>query len=204
MTCKNSKMLKLTDKYFSSMITTDEEHILMEHLKTCGKCRERYAFIEKLGQVMKKGRAEAPAGFTNKVMINIRRAEIDDTIIERQRRITIFRPVSVTVFSFIMIFAISSLLLIRKTPETVVVKFMVQVQDAREVALVGDFNGWDENATKLKRENGKWIVELKLKPERYQYMFLVNGEKWMTDPGSKEYVNDGYGNKNSVLDITRI
>jgi len=47
---------------------------------------------------------------------------------------------------------------------------------AEAVRLVGDFNGWDLVATRMRRTAcGHWIASLALKPGSYTYVFIVDG-----------------------------
>ena len=53
---------------------------------------------------------------------------------------------------------------------------------AREVFLVGEFNGWDAKATPMHRSaDGKWQVELRLPPGFYRYKFVVDSI-WRCSP----------------------
>lgn len=85
------------------------------------------------------------------------------------------------------------------------VQFSLRLADhqAHTVAIAGDFNGWNTQANLLKyaEEDGVWIGILKLEPGRYEYMFVIDGEKWLPDPNAFSYVKDGFGNKNAVLKI---
>jgi hypothetical protein len=85
----------------------------------------------------------------------------------------------------------------------VVVRFVLEAPAAAEVAVVGDWNGWDPQADRLARtDDGVWEVEIPLVPEQeYRYQFLIDGEEWMADPNSILQVEDGFGSVNSVLDI---
>jgi Carbohydrate-binding module 48 (Isoamylase N-terminal domain) len=73
---------------------------------------------------------------------------------------------------------------------------------AREVAVAGDFNGWNAEAARMRRgEGGVWTVEIPVAPgKRYQYMFVVDG-RWVTDPAAPASVEDGFGGRNAVLDL---
>ena len=75
----------------------------------------------------------------------------------------------------------------------------------RSIAVVGDFNDWDPTRNLLADENndGIWTVTLKLEPGRYEYMFILDGQKWVPDPSAYRYVSDGFGNKNAVLEISK-
>lgn len=72
---------------------------------------------------------------------------------------------------------------------------------AREVALVGDFNGWDENATPMAHQgrNGTWSAKIPLAPGRHVYAFVVDGKKWLIDPLAPTVPDDGLGPTNAVV-----
>lgn len=71
------------------------------------------------------------------------------------------------------------------------------------VAIAGDFNSWNPGDNLLEDPDGDgiWTGTLKLKPGRYEYMFVIDGEKWFPDPNALRYVKDGFGNKNAILEI---
>ncbi len=75
----------------------------------------------------------------------------------------------------------------------------------KSIAVVGDFNDWDPTRDLLTDVNndGIWTVTLKLEPGRYEYMFILDGQEWVPDPSAYRYVNDGFGNKNAVLEISK-
>ena len=87
--------------------------------------------------------------------------------------------------------------------EPLVLVRLVMVQPgAGTVAVAGDFNGWDPARTPLLRaDNGMWTTTIKLRPGRYQYMFVVDGKDWQTDPLASEVSQDGFGQQNAVLDV---
>jgi len=96
------------------------------------------------------------------------------------------------------------------TPETpsicsAEVQFSLKISDgkAHTVAIAGDFNGWSPQANLLEDPDGDgiWTGTLKLEPGRYEYMFVLDGEKWFPDPNALRYVKDGFGNKNAILEI---
>lgn len=81
------------------------------------------------------------------------------------------------------------------------VKFELIAPEAKKVMLAGDFNSWDENSVALKREKkGLWRTDLSLRPGRYEYKFIVDGEWWI-DPANSYTVTNAYGNLNSVKEI---
>ncbi len=87
-------------------------------------------------------------------------------------------------------------------PATVKVNFKLYQPHAKRVSLCSEFNGWSPEATPMNRlEDGRWSVTLGLKPGRYQYKFLVDGE-WMPDPAARENLLNRYGTLNSVAEIS--
>lgn len=80
-----------------------------------------------------------------------------------------------------------------------VVKFVFVAPTAAKVSLVGDFNGWDPQATPMQRTGGTWTVTLPLRAGRHLYSFVVDGSQWMPDPSAPLAPEDGFGNANSVV-----
>ena len=82
-----------------------------------------------------------------------------------------------------------------------VVKFVLVAPQAKEVALVGDFNRWDASATPMTRTptGGTWSVTLPVAPGRHLYAFVVDGTQWLADPTAPLAPEDGFGAANSVL-----
>lgn len=72
----------------------------------------------------------------------------------------------------------------------------------RKVDLVGEFNRWNRRAHPLKkRDDGTWSVRAALLPGRYAYKFVLNDERWVTDPAAFEQEPDGYGQENAVIEV---
>jgi hypothetical protein len=71
------------------------------------------------------------------------------------------------------------------------------------VAVVGDFNDWDPAATPLRPtgDHGTWVVELRLKPGRYHYTFLIDGRRWERDPRETPAAESDFGAPVSVLTV---
>jgi len=44
-------------------------------------------------------------------------------------------------------------------------------------------------------------VTIPLKPGRYEYMFVVDGQQWIPDPFAAEQTDDGFGSRNAVLEV---
>jgi len=74
--------------------------------------------------------------------------------------------------------------------------------EAHEVSLAGTFNRWDAHVTPLVRSGptGVWTATLTLPAGQHQYAFVVDGARWVPDPGAPA-VDDGFGRRNSVLTL---
>jgi hypothetical protein len=84
-----------------------------------------------------------------------------------------------------------------------VVRFVLVDSNARQVSIVGAFNGWQKNATMLHPtgKTGVWSASIPLDAGRHEYAFIVsdaNGEHWIADPLS-EPVYDDYGTESSAI-----
>ena len=77
-------------------------------------------------------------------------------------------------------------------------------RDAQAVSLVGDFNGWDAEATPMSRlKTGGFKVTLDLEPGReYEYRYLIDGQIWENDWAADQYRPAGIpGAENSVVAV---
>lgn len=80
--------------------------------------------------------------------------------------------------------------------------FTLNLEDAREVHLVGDFNNWSVTKDSLlwQKETGVWQKRLALEPGRYRYKYVIDG-RWTIDPSNDQVESNPYGGMDSVLDI---
>ncbi len=90
----------------------------------------------------------------------------------------------------------------RTADGSVYVQFLYVAPDADSVAVAGDFNAWSEQALPLEDPDGDgiWTGEAPLSPGLHKYMFVVDG-KWVTDPQADRYVDDGFGNRNALIEV---
>ena len=77
-----------------------------------------------------------------------------------------------------------------------------QRSDARQVHVVGDFNGWRLSDTGVMRADGdgRWGAELDLRPGRYRYKFVVDGH-WLEDPANPQQETNAFGSVDSILTV---
>jgi len=79
------------------------------------------------------------------------------------------------------------------------VRFAFHAPRAERVVLVGDFNGWDPQATPMRHAGGDtWTVSVSLPRGRHLYAFVVDG-RWAPDPGAPLAPEDDFGVPNSVV-----
>jgi hypothetical protein len=89
--------------------------------------------------------------------------------------------------------------------DLITVTFTLNYPNAQSVSLIGSFNQWNPVGYKMRRrgEQNSWILELRLPEGRHEYAFLVDGKIVVPDQSSPFYQSDGFGNRNSVLFISR-
>lgn len=83
------------------------------------------------------------------------------------------------------------------------VQFTLEAPEASSVAVAGDFNGWEAEYMLSDADgDGVWTGRVPVGPGVHEYMFVVDGSEWMTDPQADRYTDDGFGNRNAVLAVT--
>lgn len=70
--------------------------------------------------------------------------------------------------------------------------------EAKSVLVTGSFNGWREDGYPMIKQNDIWILPVSLKPGKYTYKFIVDGQ-WTIDPTNEYWEENEYGTGNSVL-----
>ena len=81
------------------------------------------------------------------------------------------------------------------------VRFTVLAPGAKQVVLVGSFNGWAKDATPMKIVDGSsvWLVDVPLAEGEHTFMYVIDGVRWMTPPQAEDFVIDGFGQTNGVV-----
>lgn len=72
---------------------------------------------------------------------------------------------------------------------------------AGKVLLAGSFTDWQQRPLRMVKTDSGWITSVKLKPGKYWYKFIVDGD-WQLDNDNLLRENDGLGNTNSVFFVT--
>lgn len=83
----------------------------------------------------------------------------------------------------------------------VYVQFRLENAQARQVALAGTFTGWQPTLQLQEKEPGVWTALVPLKPGVHDYVFVVDGSRWMPDPHAPQQVDDSFGGTNSRISL---
>ena len=70
----------------------------------------------------------------------------------------------------------------------------------RSVSVAGEFNGWNAGADPMENVGGAvWTATLPLDAGEYQYKFVIDGDRWITDPTDDPDLraDDTFGGQNS-------
>jgi 1,4-alpha-glucan branching enzyme len=87
----------------------------------------------------------------------------------------------------------------RTAPQAEQVCFEWNFPNAKQVFIAGSFNNWAPNATPLKNCGaGRWLLNMAIKPGRYEYRFVVDGQ-WTDDPESEGCGPNPRGGRNSIM-----
>ena len=82
------------------------------------------------------------------------------------------------------------------------VDFFCHAPEAKQVSLIGDFNGWEPTANPMNRmPDGGWVLRLELPHGHHQYLFLVDG-KPMLDPNAMGKVHNERNETVSLIAIS--
>lgn len=91
-------------------------------------------------------------------------------------------------------------------PEQQRVQFVLVAPDAKKVAVVGDFNGWDASHAAYQaqhRGGGVWAVTAPIPVGHHRYSFVVDDSLWMPDPTAPRATDTDFGVTNSALVVSQ-
>lgn len=220
------KIKKLINPYIDQTLEAETTRQVEEHLKSCSTCQEEYLKLKKVVSALNSISPQiAPVELTKNIMAKISQEEIQiqsSWMDQFKRQISVpslsflrkwesifsFRLVGVTAAAALIIFFAFTFIFNLPNTSSICsaeVQFSLKLNNNKThtVAIAGDFNSWNpgDNLLEDADEDGIWTGTLKLKPGRYEYMFVLDGKKWVPDPNALRYVKDGFGNKNAILEI---
>ena len=76
-------------------------------------------------------------------------------------------------------------------------------QKFSSAVVIGSFNKWQSRGFEMSYDEQQeaWVLEHELPEGDYEYVFLVNGDSSIPDPRAVFYVQDSFGNKNSLIQV---
>jgi hypothetical protein len=81
--------------------------------------------------------------------------------------------------------------------------FELDVAGARTVQVLGDFNGWSRESSRMQRSaDGRWRLTTLLPPGRYVYAYLVDGARFVRDPARDAVEDRDFGVTGSELVVS--
>ena len=85
-------------------------------------------------------------------------------------------------------------------PSQVLIQFRLDAPEAQQVALAGDFTGWQAEYQLTRSAPGVWTIVVPLQQGVHEYAFIIDGDRWTPDPLAPA-VQDGFGGTNSRIAV---
>lgn len=206
--CKEAKSLAARWASSDTFVPgPDELEGMRSHIASCADCASKYARLLPFfsGDGAAFGGARRP-GFADAVMrraVTHARAKPELA----PRRIP-FAPAPALAAAAVLAFA--AFLggfwaggMARETPpDYVEVRFSLDAPAASTVELVGlSLDAGTDDRTAMRRGgDGRWTVTVRLRKDGvYTYGFMIDGGETIPDPTAEEYVDDGFGGRDSLL-----
>lgn len=93
-------------------------------------------------------------------------------------------------------------LLVATSNQPVSVRLVLHAPTAGQVQVAGTFNDWTPQAAPLRQgTDGTWHTTLQLPRGRHEYMFVIDGDQWVSDPTADLSGPDDFGQTNTILDV---
>ncbi len=209
------KEREIIHKILDNEAGEEEKQEIEQRKATDPALREEFDGLSHAVRMLKESeRREPPAFFTAGVMKNLpaRKPSVAGRIREFFLGSRVLRWNVATAMAMAAILVVAAVIVTRiphqagmniakETEPVVTVRLTFRAPEAHSVAVAGDFNKWRTSADEMKRTDGEWSIDLKLKPGEYSYSFIVDGKSWVPDPGAEMYRDDGFGSRNAVLRV---
>jgi 1,4-alpha-glucan branching enzyme len=79
------------------------------------------------------------------------------------------------------------------------VEFRTRQPGAASVAIAGEWNGWSATAHAMTRRGDLWIAVVSLPPGEHEFMYVLDGTRWVTPRESAGATPDGFGGENGTV-----
>jgi len=211
------KIKKLINPYIDQTLETDTAQQVEEHLKSCPACREEYQKLKEIATSLNSfPQVSAPQNIAQTIIAKIykEKIQIRTSWADHLKRLAFaprfsFRLAGgIALITAVIVFLAFTFIFNQPdiTPQCLAeVQFTLRLSEGKvqTVAIAGDFNQWNSQNNRLEDPDGDgiWTATLKLPPGRYEYMFVLDGGKWVPDPNANRFVKDGFGNMNAILEI---
>ena len=75
--------------------------------------------------------------------------------------------------------------------------------EARSAVVLGEWNGWNADATPMKRgKDGSWSATVTMATGRhYRFRYLLDGTHWANDDAADAAVHNDFGSRDSVVSL---
>ena len=186
--------------YLNGYLLPSQREVLENHVRNCAECRSLVEGLTRLdNRIEGLGDVEVPADLSRSILAALPAQVYGPSPLRRALAWGV-APVLIVLLVAAGFLAKGGFQLRDRFAEREV-EVVFTAPQAASVTIVGDFNGWDPQRTKLVRNGheGLWRARLKLAPGVYQYSFVLDGSSWVSDPLAKTMLADGFGGKNSVI-----
>ncbi len=214
----NDKERDIMHKILDGDAADDEKQAIARSMEADPALGEEFTgLINTVRMLEESERREAPPAFTAEVMrrLLLRPRSVLDRVKDflfgsRVLRWNMATALAAAVIVLVTVIAVSRM---HREPamtavsgsgpgeSVITVRLTFHAPQAHTVAVAGEFNKWKTDADEMKRTDGVWSIDLKLKPGVYTYSFIVDGKSWVPDPGADSYEDDGFGSRNAVLRV---
>ena len=88
-----------------------------------------------------------------------------------------------------------------KTKQEAEVTFELNVQQAKKVQLVAEFNDWQPVDMRFVKKDKTYRAKVRLpKNKQFHFRYLIDEEVWENDHQADAYIPNSFGTENSVVD----
>lgn len=90
---------------------------------------------------------------------------------------------------------------VSETESEIWMRFIYFDEEAESMEVAGDFSDWEpiELSQEFMGDRQVWTGLIPITRGEHRYMFVKDGEEWVTDPLATVQRDDGFGNKNAVI-----
>ncbi|MBU2893401.1 isoamylase early set domain-containing protein [Colwellia sp. D2M02] len=90
-----------------------------------------------------------------------------------------------------------------KTKQEAEVTFELNVEQAKKVQLVAEFNDWQPMEMRFIKKDKTYRAKVRLpKNKEFHFRYLIDNERWENDHQADAYIPNGFGSDNSIVSTT--